>query len=105
MNPTRRDTIEKLLLETPNDEFLNYALALEFEKDGETEIAIEMLVRLNKNNPDYLACYLKLAQLYADENRIENAIEVLKNGIIISQEQKNRKTEGELNQLLMALED
>jgi hypothetical protein len=49
--------------------------------------------------------YLKLATLLVDSNRLEDAIEVLKQGIIVAQQQGNRKAQGELSELLLGLED
>jgi hypothetical protein len=49
--------------------------------------------------------YLKLAQLYANTNDAEKAIEVINQGIPIAQQINNKRAEGELKELLLELED
>ena len=39
MQPTRRQKIEALLRDSPDDVFLRYSLALEMENDGDWEAA------------------------------------------------------------------
>ena len=102
---SRKDTILKMLETEPNDEFLNYALAIEQEKEGELSVAIETLFLLKKNSPTYLGLYLKLAELLSNSNKETTAIEIINDGILLAKSQKNTKTEGELKVLLMELED
>jgi len=101
----RKQAILKMLEETPDDEFLNYALSLELEKENNLNEAIELLFNIQNKNPDYLGLYLKLAQLLVSNNSTEKSIQVLRSGIEIAKKQKNKKTEGELKELLLGLED
>lgn len=101
----RKNSILQMLELEPTDEFLNYALAIELESEGEIELAIETLLKLKLHHPNYLAIYLKLAELYANNGEEEKAIGTANNGIQLAKKQNNKKVEGELNVLLMELED
>jgi predicted Zn-dependent protease len=101
----RKQAILKMLEETPDDEFLNYALSLELEKENNISKSIEILYNIQKINPNYLGLYLKLAQMLVSTNALEAAINILNSGIDIAKSQKNKKAEGELNELLLGLED
>jgi len=105
MTNQRKQQIISMLRDEPADTFLQYALAIEHEKDGDVAEAVSSLERLKNQAPEYLGLYLKLATLLVDSNRLEDAIEVLKQGIIVAQQQGNRKAQGELNELLLGLED
>ncbi|MEY2764753.1 MAG: hypothetical protein RLZZ205_1177, partial [Bacteroidota bacterium] len=49
--------IEAMLQTHPEDPFLHYALALEWQKEGEMQKAIDRLQELKVLKPDYLALY------------------------------------------------
>ena len=48
---TRRQQIEAMLQEEPNDPFLQYALAMELDKDGAHDESLEWLERLTQSSP------------------------------------------------------
>ena len=102
---SRKQDILHLLANEPNDDFLNYALAIEEESEGNYSEAIQILINLKQRNSSYFPLYLKLAQLYAYASENENAIEVIHQGIPIAQHIKNKRGEGELKELLLELED
>jgi predicted Zn-dependent protease len=102
---SRKQDILQLVAQEPNDDFLNYALAIEEESEGNYSEAIHILLNIKQRNASYLPLYLKLAQLYANTNDTEKAIEAINEGIPIAQQLKNKRTEGELKELLLELED
>lgn len=96
----------KEMLETdPNDPFLQYALALEYEKADQIHSAVKLLETLKSTHPDYLATYYKLGKLY--ELLLNNiaAVAVYKEGILLARRTNELKTLGELNEAIMNLED
>jgi predicted Zn-dependent protease len=105
MQRSRKDQIITMLESDPNDSFLQYALAIELEKEGNVKDAITALKELKNKDAEYLGLYLKLAQLLAEVNETEKAITVLQEGIQLAQRIGNRKAQGELNELLLGLED
>lgn len=91
----RKESLIQLLEQTPDDIFLNYALAMELQSEGLVFEAIERLEWIRKNDPDYLATYYQLAALYQTNDK-EKAIEVYQQGIVLAKAQGNTKTEKEL---------
>jgi tetratricopeptide (TPR) repeat protein len=91
----RKESLIQLLEQTPNDIFLNYALAMELQSEGLVFEAIERLEWIRINAPDYLATYYQLAALYQTNDK-GKAIEVYQQGIVLAKSQGNNKTEKEL---------
>ncbi len=102
---TRKETIQEMLTESPGDAFLIYALALEEQKDGNIQVAIEQLVRLQNDQPDYLGTYYQLGKLYEQDQDPEKAIAIYKQGIIAAKQAKADKIWRELSEALLQLED
>ena len=106
MNSIER--VEQLLLflkDDPSDSFLNYALALEYQKLGETSKAIKTIENLLMNNSTYLGAYYQLGKLYETENNIQQALSTYEKGKILAKQQNNIKTLNELNEALQNLDD
>ena len=104
MSNTRLDQILKMLETHPNDPFLHYASALEYEKLEQFEQAIAILERLIIEQPDYLPTYYKTGQLHEVVANTERSIELYKEGKRLARIQKDFKTEGELSEALMLLD-
>ncbi len=102
---TRLQHLQEMLKNEPNDSFLNYALALEYEKANEIEKAIALIESLLLHDENYLGAYYQLGKYYEQTNQQGKAISTYKKGIVIAQQQKNRKTVSELNEALQLLED
>lgn len=102
---SRLDQIVEMLKSDPNDSFLNYALALEYAKEGKTEKAIESIEQLLARDKNYLGAYYQLGKFYEETDNVSAAINIYQKGIEIAREQKNRKAEGELNEALFMIED
>ncbi len=93
----------KMLREQPEDSFLLFALAKEYEK-SDSGRALEYYEQLHNKDPEYLGLYYHHGQLLMDLNREEQAESVLQKGLQLARTQQDKKTEGELQQLLMTLE-
>ena len=92
------------MLETnPNDSFLKYAAALEYEKDGNRKEAISIIQRLLEKDAEYLGAYYKLGRLLEEEGREKDAISIYRQGLQVSRKSADMKTEGELTEALMIL--
>jgi tetratricopeptide (TPR) repeat protein len=60
------EKIEKLktfLLQSPDDPFLNHALALEYMKAGDESAAKEVFINILTRDPSYIGSYYHLARL------------------------------------------
>jgi predicted Zn-dependent protease len=98
------DQLQEFLKENPKDTFLRYALALEYVKDNEINLAITIFEELILNDPQYLATYFQFGQLLAELGQNIRAELVFKNGIEIAKLQNNLKTCQELEQALFLLD-
>jgi predicted Zn-dependent protease len=101
----RLDLIQDMLKKEPDDSFLNYALAMEYNVKGETEKAIQQLEKLINKDPDYLGTYYQLGKLYENKNETQKAIITYAAGAELAKLQNNNKAIGELNEALWMLED
>lgn len=88
----------------PDDEFLQYAIALEYKKNEQVVEAKKWLEKLVEEKPDYLACYYQLGKLYEEELENEAALETYKKGVEIAEKQSDKKTKGELEEAIFILE-
>ena len=105
MSDPRLTQILEMLKDEPNDSFLNYALALEYEKVNDIQKAIEIMEALLTKDENYLGAYYQLGKYYEETEQRQRAINTYKKGIAISQKQNNKKALGELNEALWMLEE
>lgn len=101
----RLEAIKLMLKDDPQDPFLQYALALEYLSLNQHENAIEILLYLKENKPDYLPLYMKLGQIYILKEKEEDALSIWKEGVLLAGKQKNDKTQRELRQLIEEYEE
>lgn len=105
MTDSRLEQLKKMLEAEPNDSFLNYALALEHARVNEITEAIRLIEELIARDANYLGAYYQLGKYYELSSNPAKAIEIYKKGIELAKQQKNRKTQLELNEALLQLED
>ncbi len=102
---SRLQKIEEMLREDPNDSFLQYAAALEYEKSGNTDKAIQLLNELLQRDSSYLGAYYQLGKMLETKDFTERAVEIYRAGIELAELQKNFKAKSELSEALMLLLD
>ncbi len=78
---TRKQQIEEMLAEDPNDGFLNYGLAMEHVGQGDDAAAAERFLLLMKVAPEYLGGYLQGGQALVRLQRLQEAKAVWQAGI------------------------
>lgn len=105
MEEERLDLIKKMLKKSPKDTFLNYAAALEYEKQGDKSTAIELIERVLDIDEKYLGAYYKLGKLYEEQALPEKAINIYRKGKEIAKSTNDQKTIGELTEALMFLDE
>ena len=76
MASTRREKIESMLRDDPNDVFLRYSLALEMEGAGEWEAGLEILESIARSTPSNTRESMKLARRYEKESRRHGGREI-----------------------------
>ncbi|HZV43923.1 MAG TPA: hypothetical protein VFF90_05575 [Saprospiraceae bacterium] len=78
---SRIEDLEKMLDENPDDPFLIYALAREYEAKAGTLQALLMYEHLVTNYPDYIATYYHYAKLLHNAGNRSEAVRLLEKGI------------------------
>ena len=64
MSSPRLEQLLNFYNESPDDSFILFALAKEYEKLGQTQIALEHYLQLHKADPNYVGLYYHLGKLY-----------------------------------------
>jgi Tfp pilus assembly protein PilF len=99
------DKIEKLksfLVSTPDDPFLNHALALEYIKLGREGEARKLFLDLLTRDPSYIGTYYHLAKLLERAGETENAKTWYERGIHVAKQAGDQHA---LNELQAAYQD
>jgi predicted Zn-dependent protease len=100
---TRRQRIEEMLADDPNDPFLRYGLALDYAGAGEHETAAKLFGELMAAHPDYVAAYLHAAKTLHALGQDEQAGEVARRGVAVARRAGDEHAAGELESFLDAL--
>jgi len=95
--------IEAMLADEPNDAFLRYALAMEYSGKGDDATAAQMLSELIAIEP-YVPAFLMGGQAYGRLGKVNDAMAVLRQGIIEAKKQNNLHAMGEMQGLLDTLD-
>ena len=99
----RIEILQGFLKENPNDSFSRYALALEYAKLGQHETAVQEFENVKKNDPDYVATYFQLGQLYQKMGQTHEAEKTFRTGITVATKLGEDHTRSELEGALEAL--
>ncbi len=95
MNSERIRLLTKYIEEEPKDPFNIYALAMEYYEENSDE-ALKLLRNLATNHSNYLPTYFKLAHLYWELEKWEDAETIFKSGISLADQQNDQKALSEL---------
>jgi|SRR5947209_3476788 Tfp pilus assembly protein PilF len=77
----RIERIKQFLLQQPNDNFLQHALALEYVKMGNDGEAKKLFEQILERDPSYIGSYYHLAKLHERNQQVEEAIRVYEKGM------------------------
>lgn len=77
----RIDKLKEYLKATPDDSFLQHALALEYVKLGDDDTALQYFEQLLAKEPAYVGSYYHLAKLWERKGDHEKAIEIYQTGM------------------------
>jgi tetratricopeptide (TPR) repeat protein len=101
---SRIEQLLEFLKESPNDNFLRYALAQEYVKTGQKETGYEYYLGLIKDAPDYVATYYHLGKLYESDDNNSKALVTYSKGIEIAQKIGDQHSLSELQSAKLELE-
>lgn len=94
----------EFLKESPDDAFLNYALATEHVSSGEDAVAEEIFLKLLNQHPDYIATYYHLGKLLERKGQKNEAMDIYRKGIEKAKLTGERHSLSELQSALLELE-
>lgn len=103
MKTPRREKIEALLAEDPDDVFLRYSLALEMESAGEWEAGLDILQDLARGTPPYVPAFHMAARHLVAHGRVDDARRALRDGIEAARAGGEAHAAAEMSELLMSL--
>jgi Tfp pilus assembly protein PilF len=98
----RINKLKEFLIATPNDSFLQHALALEYIKEGNNAEAKILFETILARDPDYVGSYYHLGKLLERNNKISEAMGTYRKGM---EQAKAAKDNHSYNELQGALED
>ena len=81
---SRRQQIEQMLIASPEDAFLLFALAKEDEKTGDDQQALATYQRLKQLHPDYIGLYYHLGKTLERLQQEKEAWDTYTEGIAIA---------------------
>jgi tetratricopeptide (TPR) repeat protein len=93
-------TLTEILEQNPNDAFARYGLAMEYSSQGNLTKSLEEFGKLLSAHPDYAAGYFMAAQTLMKEDRVEDAKEMLTDGIAAAQRTNNGHAQSEMRAML-----
>ena len=102
---TRREQIEAMLKDDPEDEFLRYSLAMELEKEGDDEGCLSRLQGLMQSSPPYVAAFHMAGQFLLKLGRHDEAKTALRAGIETAHAQGRQHDAVEMAELLATIVD
>ncbi|MFY9256827.1 MAG: hypothetical protein WAO83_25465 [Fuerstiella sp.] len=102
---SRREKLEAMLADDPQDAMLRYMLALEFEKEADHERSLQLFEALMSNDPAYVPAFLMAGQQLAKLGRIDEAKSAYRRGIEQARLQGNDHASGEMGAFLVELGD
>jgi len=98
----RKERIKAMLVESPNDSFLHFAMAKEWEKEEDFMAAVEEYEWIVTNDPQYVGVYYHLAHAAIELEKEDDYIsKVFTDGIKMAQGQNDQHAKAELQNAKM----
>lgn len=105
MENERLSLVTSMYENNPNDSYLAYAAAKEYQNVGDRDKAISIIETLIKNDPEYVDAYFKLGSMYQNSNNITKAVDTYHAGKKVATKKNDQKSLGELTEALMLLDE
>lgn len=102
---SRIEHLKTFLTESPNDSFLKFAIAKEFEKLNNSEEALKYYLEIEDNDPNYVGLYFHLGKLYFGKGNIRKAYDTFSKGMSIAKSQKDDHAHAELASARMEIDE
>ena len=102
---SRIEKLQEFLQSSPDDSFLQHALALEYVKIGDDVAARNLFETILEREPGYTGSYYHLGKLFERAGNNDAAIAVYKRGMEETKKSADNHAYGELRGALEELED
>ena len=102
---TRLEQLFDLLKKQPNEPFLLFAIAKEYEKAKDLEKALEYYVENYDTNPEYVGTYYHLGKLYERLDNTDKAVQTYQQGMIMANMEGDKHAFSELNAARLNISD
>lgn len=96
MQNARLTKLLEFLEQEPNDSFILYALATEYNSQNDTENAFFYYLKLVNEHPTYVGTYYHLGKLYEKQGEKEKAIEIYQQGMQAARSKRDMHALSEL---------
>jgi tetratricopeptide (TPR) repeat protein len=93
---SRKQQLQEMLAEDPNDPFLRYGLAMEHASEGDDEQAVKCFRELFSVTPDYVPGYLQAGQALTRLDKRHEAQEMFRTGITVANKAGDAHAAGEM---------
>jgi tetratricopeptide (TPR) repeat protein len=100
---TRKQQLEEMLADDPNDAFLRYGLAMEHASAGDLEGAWRCFEEMFALTPEYVPAYLQAGQILVRLGRPDEARDVFRHGIRVARAQNDEHPAAEMEEFLNQL--
>lgn len=100
MNTARLQQLLTFQEQTPNDPFIQYALATEYIAGKDDTTAQTYFEKLIQDHPEYIGTYYHYGKLLERQNQPEKAITIYQTGIMIARKINDRHAGNELKEAL-----
>ncbi|RDC58517.1 tetratricopeptide repeat protein [Pedobacter chinensis] len=89
MSSNRLAKLLEFLESDPNDPFILYALATEYNAQNDKEKAYSFYLQLTDKHPDYVGTYYHLGKLFEKDDQKEKAIEIYQKGMNVARNKRD----------------
>lgn len=96
MQNTRLNKLLEFLDNDPNDSFILYALATEYNSLNDIEKAFNYYLKLVNEYPNYVGTYYHLGKLYEKQGEKDKAIDIYQKGMLIARSKRDMHALSEL---------
>jgi Flp pilus assembly protein TadD len=100
---SRKQQLEEMLAEDPNDPLLRYGLAMEHVSAGQDDEALRCFQELLRVAPDYVPAYMQAGRALVRLQRDEEARSLYQKGIALARQKGDQHAADEMERFLEEL--
>lgn len=101
----RLEQLLQMLQNSPNEAFLRFAIAKEYEKQADWETALSYYLKIETDNPDYVGMYYHLGKTYEQLDQYEKAFLTYEKGMQVAKKAGDQHSLSELAGAKLEIED